>query len=114
MQIQFSTMQSLGNDFMIVNHEVYPLQLSAEIVRRLSNRTSGVGFDQILIVERDANEAADIFCRIYNADGSQVMQCGNGIRCVARYALDHSLVQSETKSLTVRTDERVTELSLYG
>lgn len=103
MQVSFSKMQSLGNDFMVVQSEALP-DPTPELVRTLSCRTHGVGFDQLLIVKPDPSDLADIYCRIFNADGSQALQCGNGMRCISRFAVDHGLLAAGTTSIRIRTD----------
>ena len=91
--ISFVKMHSLGNDFVIINflNDAHPID--SRLVRSLSNRFMGIGFDQLLILER--SNQADIFCRIFNADGSEAAQCGNGLRCVARYMQEEMQYSSE-------------------
>lgn len=82
MRLAFTKMHGLGNDFVIVRDAG---ELSAETIRRMADRHTGIGFDQLLWLE-DAREAdADVFYRIFNADGGEVEQCGNGARCIARF-----------------------------
>lgn len=82
MRLAFTKMHGLGNDFVIVRDAG---DLSAETIRRMADRHTGIGFDQLLWLE-DAREAdADVFYRIFNADGGEVEQCGNGARCIARF-----------------------------
>jgi len=81
-QIDFTKMNALGNDFVVV-HGV-PM-LAPDEIRRLADRHTGVGFDQLLWLEDAHDEATDIFYRVFNADGGEVEQCGNGARCIARY-----------------------------
>jgi diaminopimelate epimerase len=76
-------MHGLGNDFVIINSLTQTKDMQKSIIANLANRYTGIGFDQLLIIE--PSQAADFFCRIYNADGSEAQQCGNGLRCVARY-----------------------------
>jgi diaminopimelate epimerase len=75
-------MHGLGNDFVIFDARERPLSLSAEQVRRLAHRQTGVGCDQLIVME--PSERADVFMRIYNADGGEVSACGNATRCVAQ------------------------------
>lgn len=84
-QLQFSKMHGLGNDFMIIDAVTQSVFISPETVNRLSDRQRGVGFDQLLIVEPPYDPDMDFHYRIYNADGSEVEQCGNGARCFARF-----------------------------
>ncbi|ACS84049.1 diaminopimelate epimerase [Musicola paradisiaca] len=83
--MQFSKMHGLGNDFMVVDAVTQNVYFSPELIRRLSDRHCGVGFDQLLIVEPPYDPELDFHYRIFNADGSEVAQCGNGARCFARF-----------------------------
>lgn len=97
--MQFSKMQGLGNDFMVVDAVTQNVFFSPELIRRLSDRHLGVGFDQLLIVEPPYDPDLDFHYRIFNADGGEVMQCGNGARCFARFV--------HLKGLTSKRDIRV-------
>lgn len=88
-KIEFSKMQSLGNDFIIIDTINQNLSLTRQQIRKLAHRHYGIGFDQCLIIEPPHDDNTDFFCRIFNADGSDAGQCGNGARCVARYITDH-------------------------
>jgi diaminopimelate epimerase len=81
--LRFTKMHGLGNDFVIINALTQPLNLKALSFSALADRHTGIGFDQLLVIE--PSQKADFFCRIYNADGSEAEQCGNGLRCIARY-----------------------------
>lgn len=83
--MQFSKMHGLGNDFMVVDAVTQNVYFSPELIRRLADRHTGVGFDQLLIVEPPYDPDLDFHYRIFNADGSEVSQCGNGARCFARF-----------------------------
>lgn len=83
--MQFSKMHGLGNDFMVVDGVTQNVYLTPEIIRKLSDRHRGVGFDQLLLVEPPYDPELDFHYRIFNADGSEVSQCGNGARCFARF-----------------------------
>lgn len=83
--MQFSKMHGLGNDFMVVDAVTQNVFFSPELIRRLADRHLGVGFDQLLIVEPPYDPELDFHYRIFNADGSEVAQCGNGARCFARF-----------------------------
>jgi len=91
MRLEFSKMHGLGNDFMIIDHISQDLRLSPELIQRLSDRHTGVGFDQMLCVEAPTNPDCDFRYRIYNADGSEAEQCGNGARCFAKFVVDRGL-----------------------
>ena len=84
-------MHGAGNDFVVVDGVRQQISLSPEQLRLLADRHFGVGCDQILLVEKSQNTAADFRYRIFNADGEEVEQCGNGARCFVRYVLDHKL-----------------------
>lgn len=85
MSVRFAKMHGLGNDFMVVDLVTQDLTIRPDDVRRWSDRRTGVGFDQLLTVELPTDPEADFWFRIYNADGSTAEQCGNGLRCVARF-----------------------------
>jgi diaminopimelate epimerase len=80
--IPFRKMNGLGNDFLIVDARASRVRPRPEVIRRLADRTAGVGFDQLITIER-ADSGADAFMRIDNADGGEVEACGNGARCIA-------------------------------
>ena len=86
--INFTKMQGLGNDFMVIDAINQCIELSPQQIKRLSDRHFGIGFDQLLLVEKPASENADFKYRIFNADGGEVGQCGNGARCFARFVRD--------------------------
>lgn len=95
----FTKMHGLGNDFMVVNTMNQAFDLQQLSIAQLSNRHLGVGFDQLLLIE--PSEQADFYCRIFNADGSEAEQCGNGLRCVARFIVEEKL--SADSSFTIET-----------
>ncbi len=110
MQIRFAKMHGLGNDFMVVDGITQRLELDAELIRRWSDRHTGVGFDQLLVVEPPTEPDADFFYRIYNADGSQAEQCGNGARCLAAFVRREQLTRADAITLQTvngRLDVRV-------
>ena len=94
MPIEFTKMHGIGNDFIVINALDEPLALSAGDIRRLSHRRFGIGFDQLLVIEPPTCEAAEFTYRIFNADGGEVENCGNGARCFARYVTDKGLTNS--------------------
>ncbi|WP_336407013.1 diaminopimelate epimerase [Gallaecimonas mangrovi] len=83
--MNFSKMHGLGNDFMVIDNVTQNIFFSAEQVQKLADRHTGIGFDQLLIVEPPYDPDLDFHYRIFNADGSEVEQCGNGARCFARF-----------------------------
>lgn len=87
MQLNFTKMHGLGNDFLVARGQTPP---DAEIIRRLADRHTGVGFDQLLWLTDPQQPDTDVHYRVYNADGGEVEQCGNGARCVARFIAGES------------------------
>ncbi len=92
MQYQFSKMHGIGNDFVVFDTFSQPLTLTREMVRHIADRQFGIGCDQVLLLEPPQSNDADVRYRIFNADGGEVMQCGNGARCVAVYLRSKKLV----------------------
>jgi len=100
--IQFTKMHGLGNDFVVIDAINQQISLSTEQIKFLADRNFGVGFDQLLLVEKPVNANADFKYRIFNADGSEVAQCGNGARCFARFVREKNL--SAKDEIRVDTD----------
>jgi len=98
-------MHGLGNDFMVVDALVQPFDLSRTQIQSLANRKTGIGFDQLLLIEAPTEADIDFNYRIFNADGGEVEQCGNGVRCLAKYVRDKKLCGK--KSIAVSTQNRV-------
>ena len=94
MQFEFTKMHGLGNDFVVIDAINQDIALSAEQVRSIADRHYGVGCDQLLLVERPQLEGAEFRYRIFNADGGEVEQCGNGARCFARFVHDNGMTRS--------------------
>ena len=93
MRLDFTKMHGLGNDF-IVFDAAQPGQVpSAQALRRLADRRTGIGFDQALVLEPPRRAGTDVYYRIFNADGSEVEQCGNGARCIARLVASRTTVR---------------------
>lgn len=90
MLLNFTKMQGIGNDFIVLDARRQPLDLDRDTLRRLADRHFGIGCDQVLLLEPAAG-AADVRYRIFNADGGEVEQCGNGARAVARYLANNGL-----------------------
>lgn len=84
-KMQFSKMHGLGNDFVVVDAVTQNVYFPTEVIKRLADRNRGIGFDQMLIVEPPYDPELDFHYRIFNSDGSEVEQCGNGARCFARF-----------------------------
>ena len=91
MKLKFTKMHGLGNDFVVLDATRTPIALSAAQLRRIADRRFGIGCDQILQVEPPRVAGTDFYYRIFNADGGEVEQCGNGARCFVRYVHDHGL-----------------------
>ena len=91
MKLSFSKMHGLGNDFVVLDGITQRIDLSAEQYRFLADRHFGIGCDQILLIEKPSRADADFRYRIFNSDGGEVEQCGNGARCFVRYVRDHGL-----------------------
>lgn len=102
MRLEFTKMQGLGNDFVVIDAIRQKVHLTPEKIRFLADRHFGVGCDQVLLVESAHQAHADFRYRIFNADGSEVAQCGNGARCFARFVRDQGL--SEKDEIQVDTD----------
>jgi diaminopimelate epimerase len=102
MKIRFAKMHGLGNDFAVVDAINQRFEPRPELVRRWANRFAGIGFDQLLVVEKPQNEAAAFKYRIFNADGGEVAQCGNGARCFARFVREQGL--TDLDSIPVETN----------
>ncbi|NVZ10302.1 diaminopimelate epimerase [Allochromatium humboldtianum] len=95
MRLRFTKMQGLGNDFVVFDAVRQRVDLDAGFARRLADRRFGVGCDQILLVEPPRLPETDFHYRIFNADGSEVEQCGNGARCFARFVRDQGLTDKD-------------------
>ena len=100
-KLRFVKMQGQGNDFVVLDGVRRHIALDAEAVRRISDRHFGVGCDQLLVVEKARSPQNDFAYRIYNADGGEVEQCGNGARCFARFVLDEGL--TDKREIRVET-----------
>ncbi len=116
MLLRFTKMHGLGNDFMVLDLVSQHAHIQPKHAKQWGDRHTGIGFDQLLIVEAPNNPEVDFRYRIFNADGSEVEQCGNGARCFARFVLDKRLtakkrIRVETKSgiivLDVQNDGQV-------
>jgi diaminopimelate epimerase len=99
MILKFTKMHGLGNDFVVLDATRHAIPLAPEQIRRLADRHRGVGCDQVLVIEPPRLPDTDFHYRIFNADGGEVEQCGNGARCFVRYVRE--------KGLTARTEIRV-------
>jgi diaminopimelate epimerase len=102
-KLKFTKMQGAGNDFVVLDAVTRPIALAPARLARLADRHFGVGADQVLVVERSDTPGVDFRYRIFNADGGEVEQCGNGARCFVRFVRD--------KGLTDKREIRVQTLS---
>jgi diaminopimelate epimerase len=91
MKLVFTKMHGLGNDFVVLDATRVPIELTREQLRQIADRHFGIGCDQILQVEKPREPGTDFYYRIFNADGGEVEQCGNGARCFVRYVRDRGL-----------------------
>jgi len=102
MMLNFTKMQGLGNDFVVIDAIHQQVALTPARIRFIADRHFGVGCDQLLLVEKPVNNQTDFKYRIFNADGSEVSQCGNGARCFARFVRDKKL--TDKNEIRVATD----------
>jgi len=110
MTIHFTKMHALGNDFMVIDGIRQNIEPNVQLIRQWGNRNTGIGFDQLLLVEKARDNQTDFFYRIFNADGSEVAQCGNGARCLAKFLHDEKLTTKNP--IRVATLNGVLELKL--
>jgi len=106
-RLLFTKMEGAGNDFVVVDAMHKAFELSASTIRELADRHTGIGFDQLLLIEPPRRQDTDFYYRIFNADGGEVSQCGNGARCFVRYVHDKAL--SNKQSIRVETASGVIE-----
>ncbi len=95
MKLKFTKMHGLGNDFMVIDGIHQQVSLSPQQIAVWADRHTGIGFDQLLLVESPTSDAAEFRYRIFNADGGEVEQCGNGARCFARFVRARGLTRSD-------------------
>jgi diaminopimelate epimerase len=108
MNIEFTKMQGLGNDFVVINAIDKPFALNPAQIRHLADRHEGVGCDQVLVVAPPSQADVDFDYKIYNQDGGEVEQCGNGARCFARFVREKGI--SNKSTLKVLTKSGIIEL----
>ena len=114
MLLRFTKMHGLGNDFMMVDLISQRAQLRPELIQEWSDRRTGIGFDQLLTVSPPDDPDADFRYRIYNADGSEAEQCGNGARCFLRFVRDEGLTTKSVIRLQTNTGSIVCSLERDG
>jgi len=108
MLMKFTKMHGLGNDFVVIDAVTQNVRITASMARRLSDRKTGIGCDQLLVVEPPSDPDIDFNYRIFNSDGAEVEQCGNGARCLARFVHDRRLTGKNP--IVVKTSNRVMQL----
>ncbi len=109
-KINFTKMHALGNDFIIIDNTKDKYSFTKDEVIELAQRNLGIGFDQMLIVEKSHKDSIDFNYRIFNANGSEVYQCGNGARCFARFVLTKGLTSK--KQIKISTNNSVISLNI--
>lgn len=108
--LKFSKMHGLGNDFMVIDGTRQPFRPDATQIQAWADRHTGIGFDQLLLVEKTDTPGVDFRYRIFNADGGEVEQCGNGARCFVKFVSEHGLTDKRT--IRVETARGIIEPSL--
>ncbi|MEE9327036.1 MAG: diaminopimelate epimerase [Cocleimonas sp.] len=114
MQIEFTKMHGLGNDFVVIDAINQSISLSIEQIKAISDRHFGIGCDQLLLVEKSGVEDADFRYRIYNAEGSEVEQCGNGARCFAVFVRDQGLTDKTEISVVTNSGKIILKVESEG
>lgn len=108
--LSFTKMHGLGNDFMVVDNTLANIGFDAQQIRGWANRNTGIGFDQLLVVNAPSVKGAEFDYQIFNADGEEVEHCGNGARCFARFVVDKQLTSN--RSIDVNTALGIITLNL--
>src|SRR5512144_2869465 len=108
MQMKFTKMQGAGNDYVYVNCFEETVEHPEQVAIKVSNRNFGIGSDGLILIM--SSDVADVRMRMFNSDGSESEMCGNGIRCVAKYAYDHGIVAK--KEITAETGAGILTLLL--
>ncbi|MGQ8364588.1 diaminopimelate epimerase [Glaciecola sp. 1036] len=112
--IQFSKMHGLGNDFVVIDNVTQNVFFSKEKIIQLADRHFGIGFDQLLLVEPPYDPDQDFHYRIFNADGSEVSQCGNGARCFARFVKNNGLINKNKIVVSTKAGRMVLYIERDG
>jgi diaminopimelate epimerase len=110
MNLKFTKMHGLGNDFMVIDLINQQHDLTKDEIARWADRSTGIGFDQLLVVAPSEKPDVDFQYRIFNADGGEVEQCGNGARCFARFVLEKGL--TDKNPITVETNTGIISLDV--
>lgn len=112
MRVAFTKMHGVGNDFVVFDAPVEPSLLEPASLRRLADRRTGIGFDQALLLESPRRADTAVFYRVFNADGDEVEQCGNGARCIA--ALLHRRGRTHSGGVRLESPAGVVEARVNG
>ena len=114
MEIQFTKMHGLGNDFVVIDSFAQEIQLTSDQVRLIADRHFGIGCDQLLLLAPSDKAGIDVRYLIYNADGGEVSQCGNGARCAAAYLRENGLIDGpdDGDTITAETLEGIITMTL--
>ena len=112
MLIEFTKMHGLGNDFVVIDAISQTISLSSQQIKAIADRHFGIGCDQLLLVEKAENKEAEFRYRIFNADGGEVEQCGNGARCFALFVRQQGLTTND--KIIVETSSGIIELMVSG
>ena len=107
--IKFTKMHGLGNDFIVINALYKSIYLEPLTIQKLSRRYTGIGFDQLLLLE--PSEQVGFACRFFNSDGSEAEQCGNGIRCAARYIHENGLI--DATEFAIETKAGIVNINIH-
>ncbi len=112
MELEFTKMHGLGNDFVVLNGLEQDIELQPDQICLIADRRIGIGCDQVLLIQPSDDPKADIRFRIFNADGGEAEQCGNGARCIANYLQTHGYISGKT--VTVETISGNSEIFFDG
>ena len=112
MRVHFTKMHGLSNDFVVIDAVSQHVSLRSSQIQKLADRNTGIGFDQLLLIEPPSRPDADFDYRIFNSDGGEVEHCGNGARCFAKFVTDRELTTKPV--ITVNTSRGLIELALTG
>lgn len=109
MAIEFSKMHLLGNDFVVIESLQQHFKPTAKLIRQWANRHRGIGFDQLLLIEKPRDKSSHFYYRIFNANGNEVAQCGNGALCVAQFLVEKKLTKKNP--IILKTINNLLELT---
>ena len=112
MKFPFTKMHGLGNDFIVIDKVTNLIDLKKINIKEISKRNTGIGFDQLLVLEKSSHNDVDFKYRIFNADGNEVEQCGNGARCIALYLIEKKLTKK--KQILIETVKGLIELNFVS